>query len=73
VQTVSGPIVGAFAFVGLEDQLVRTTPYWRFVLGLAIVILVLAFPDGLVGGLLKLRERRSGDGDGANATAGAAP
>jgi branched-chain amino acid transport system permease protein len=72
VQTVSGPIVGAFAFVGLEDQLVRTTPYWRFVLGLAIVILVLAFPDGLVGGLLKLRERRSGDGDGANATAGAA-
>ncbi|HWB47103.1 MAG TPA: ABC transporter permease, partial [Hyphomicrobiaceae bacterium] len=57
VQTVSGPIAGAFAFAGLEDQLVRATPYWRFILGLAIVVLVLAFPDGLVGGLLKLRER----------------
>ena len=58
VQTVSGPIVGAFAFAWLQDWLVRAiAEYWRFVLGAAIVVLVLAFPQGLVGGFLKWRER----------------
>jgi branched-chain amino acid transport system permease protein len=57
VQTVSGPIVGAFAFVWLQDWLVRAVAeYWRLVLGAAIVLLVLAFPQGLVGGFLKWRE-----------------
>jgi branched-chain amino acid transport system permease protein len=41
VQTVSGPIAGAFVFAGLEEQLVRFTAYWRFVLGLIIVLLVM--------------------------------
>jgi branched-chain amino acid transport system permease protein len=59
VQTVSGPIVGAFAFAGLSEQLVRATAYWRSVLGAAIVVLVIVFPQGLVGGLLRWRERRS--------------
>jgi branched-chain amino acid transport system permease protein len=62
VQTVSGPIVGAFSFVWLQDWLVRAiSEYWRFVLGAAIVLLVLAFPQGLVGGFLKWRERSGGD------------
>ncbi len=58
VQTVSGPIVGAFVFHGLQEQLVRFTPYWRFILGLVIVLLVVLFPKGLVGTALDWRERR---------------
>ena len=58
VQTVSGPLVGAFAYIGLSEQLVKLTPYWRFALGLAIVLLVSLFPRGLVGGFLAWRERR---------------
>ncbi|MGX5733009.1 ABC transporter permease [Bosea thiooxidans] len=58
VQTVSGPVVGAFAYAGLSEQLTKLTQYWRFALGLAIVLLVVLFPRGLVGGFLALRERR---------------
>ncbi|HJS31542.1 MAG TPA: ABC transporter permease [Alphaproteobacteria bacterium] len=49
VQTVSGPIVGAVVFAGLEEQLLRWTEYWRLVLGAIIVVLVLAFPQGIAG------------------------
>lgn len=57
VQTVSGPIIGAFAYAGLSEQLMKLTMYWRFVLGLSIVLLVVLFPRGLVGAVLALRER----------------
>ena len=57
VQTISGPIVGAFAYAGLSDQLAKFTLYWRFALGLTIVLLVVLFPRGLVGGFLAWRER----------------
>ena len=60
VQTISGPIIGAFVFAGLEEQLMRFTAYWRFILGLVIVLLVILFPKGLVGTVLDWRERRSG-------------
>jgi branched-chain amino acid transport system permease protein len=49
VQTVSGPIVGAVVFAGLEEQLLRWTEYWRSVLCAIIVVLVLAFPQGIAG------------------------
>ena len=49
VDTLAGPIVGALVFRGLEEQLVRATEWWRAGLGLAIVALVLAFPQGLAG------------------------
>jgi branched-chain amino acid transport system permease protein len=58
VETISGPLVGALAFVGLQDWLVRSVAeYWRLLLGGAIVALVLAFPQGIVGGLVAWRER----------------
>lgn len=57
VQTVAGPVVGAFAFAGLSEQLMKATMYWRFVLGLSIVLLVILFPRGLVGASQALRER----------------
>jgi branched-chain amino acid transport system permease protein len=60
IQTISGPIVGAFVFIGVEEQLMRFTAYWRFILGLVIVLLVILFPKGLAGTVLEWRERRSG-------------
>jgi branched-chain amino acid transport system permease protein len=59
IQTLSGPVAGAIVFVGLEEQLMRFTSYWRFILGLVIVLLVILFPKGLVGSALEWRERRS--------------
>ena len=49
VGTMSGPVVGALAYTGLSDLLLRATELWRFVLGAAIVALVLLFPAGLAG------------------------
>ena len=61
VQTVTGPIIGAIAFAGLQEQLVRVTEYWRLVLGLVIVALVLFFPSGLAGALARRFDRRVED------------
>lgn len=44
-----GPVIGAFAFVLLQDQLMSATQYWRFFLGVALAIIVIVFPRGLVG------------------------
>jgi branched-chain amino acid transport system permease protein len=49
INTVTGPIGGAVAYTGLYDVLAQTTSMWRLALGLTIIILVLAFPDGLAG------------------------
>lgn len=51
-----GPVVGAFAFIGLKDQLVSLTQYWRFALGVVLVLLVLLLPNGIMG-LLQARKR----------------
>jgi len=49
VGTMAGPVVGALAYTGLYDALIGAIPQWRFALGLAIVLLVLAFPEGIAG------------------------
>lgn len=49
VETLSGPIIGALAFHGLQEQLVRVVEHWRAAMGLAIIVLVLAFPQGIAG------------------------
>ncbi|MCQ4160450.1 branched-chain amino acid ABC transporter permease, partial [Roseomonas sp. GC11] len=59
VQTVSGPILGAIAFAGLQEQLARATDLWRLLLGLVILALVMFFPNGLAGALDRLRGRWS--------------
>jgi branched-chain amino acid transport system permease protein len=58
LQTLSGPIVGASVFAVLQDSVMRSTEYWRALLGGVILLLVLAFPAGIVGGLAKLFARR---------------
>lgn len=49
VQSLAGPVVGAFAYVGLSDQIVRGVELWRLVLGAGIVLLAVAFRGGLAG------------------------
>jgi branched-chain amino acid transport system permease protein len=58
LQTLTGPIVGAALFTYLQDALLRQTPFWRGLLGLVILLLVLAFPGGIVGALAKWRAAR---------------
>jgi branched-chain amino acid transport system permease protein len=64
VQTLVGPIVGAVTFTWLHDTVARNTDYWRAVLGGIILILVLLFPQGIVGFaqqlLLRLRGAKEG-------------
>ncbi len=49
IQTLTGPIVGAAVFTTLQDTVMRETQYWRAMLGGIILLLVLAFPAGIVG------------------------
>jgi branched-chain amino acid transport system permease protein len=55
IQSLSGPIVGASVYTLLQDTVMRQTEYWRAMLGVIILALVLLFPDGIAGGLAKLR------------------
>jgi branched-chain amino acid transport system permease protein len=60
VQTLTGPIVGASIFATLQDTVMRQTEYWRALLGGIILLLVLAFPQGLVGGFTALWRKAGG-------------
>ncbi len=57
VQTLSGPIVGSVVFVWLQDTIMRSTEYWRALLGATILLLVLVFPQGIAGGVIALARR----------------
>ena len=48
VKTLSGPLAGASVFTLLQDWLSRFE-YWRLALGVMIVVLVIAFPQGIAG------------------------
>jgi len=49
VQTLTGPAWGAALFTWLEDSASRSIDYWRAALGAVILLLVLAFPQGIAG------------------------
>jgi branched-chain amino acid transport system permease protein len=44
-----GPLLGAFVFIFLQDQVMSLTEYWRFVFGAILAIVVIFFPRGLMG------------------------
>ncbi|MEO6984330.1 MAG: ABC transporter permease, partial [Paralcaligenes sp.] len=54
VQTLAGPIVGAAAFKMLQDYFSGLTQYWHALLGGVILLLVLAFPQGIAGSCKRL-------------------
>jgi branched-chain amino acid transport system permease protein len=44
-----GPALGALVFVFLQDVLMASMDYWRFVLGATLIAVVVFFPRGLAG------------------------
>ncbi len=58
LNALSGPLVGAVTFSWLHDTVARMIDYWRAMLGVIILILVLLFPLGIVGSLSRLIYRK---------------
>ena len=56
VKTLAGGVVGAGFFKGLEETLLRFE-YWRLLMGVLIIFIVIAAPEGIAGSLRKLGER----------------
>ncbi len=56
VQTVIGPLAGAAVLHLLQDQVMPLTDYWRMIMGLSIIAIVLVAPRGLVGFIEERRE-----------------
>lgn len=55
-----GPAVGALALILLNQQITSHTQYWPLVLGTMLLILLFAFPGGIVGTLGDLVQRLRG-------------
>ena len=49
IGSLTGPIIGAFAFGGLEAELMANIAFWRAILGVVILALVLVAPAGIMG------------------------
>ncbi|NYT38615.1 ABC transporter permease [Allopusillimonas soli] len=60
IQSLSGPVIGGAVFTVLQDFFVGVTEYWHALFGLVILLVVLAFPQGIAGwaAVLKRREGR---------------
>src|ERR1700758_142525 len=58
VETVSGAVVGAIVYKALSIWLVSQTELSKLVLGAFIVLIVVAFPKGIVGTIEQLKNRR---------------
>ncbi|KRW95175.1 ABC transporter permease [Paracoccus sp. MKU1] len=53
VQSISGPLIGAFAYHIVAVELIRNlADYWRLILGLFIIAFVLGMPQGIVGAFM---------------------
>jgi branched-chain amino acid transport system permease protein len=44
-----GPLVGAFAFIFLQDTVMSVFPYWRLIFGAVLAFIVICAPGGLMG------------------------
>jgi len=58
IQTLTGPVWGAALFTWLQDTMARNIDYWRAVIGAVILLLVLAFPQGITGFIAERLEQR---------------
>jgi len=58
VETVSGAVIGAIVYKALNIWLVSQTDLSKLVLGGFIVLIVVAFPKGIVGMLETIKNRR---------------
>jgi branched-chain amino acid transport system permease protein len=51
VESFAGPLAGAAVYKVLDTLITRVTDYWSAVLGVVLLVLVIAFPRGLMGTL----------------------
>lgn len=49
IQSLLGPVIGAFSYTFLHDYVINITAYWKALLGMVIIGLVLLFPMGIAG------------------------
>lgn len=56
-QEFLGPVLGAFVFILLQDELSSLTQYWRFFLGAILAILVIVLPGGIMGAIRKIKSK----------------
>ncbi|MCR9257026.1 MAG: ABC transporter permease [Alphaproteobacteria bacterium] len=57
VGSLFGPMIGALGYTVAKAELLAITDHWRLILGLGILVIVIAVPDGLFG--LYRRVRRA--------------
>ncbi|WP_316227546.1 branched-chain amino acid ABC transporter ATP-binding protein/permease, partial [Bradyrhizobium sp. SZCCHNR1047] len=56
--TVIGPVIGALCIEVASAYLANSLPYvWELIVGLALIIVILVFPDGLLGAVMRLFKR----------------
>ncbi|WP_284419034.1 MULTISPECIES: branched-chain amino acid ABC transporter ATP-binding protein/permease [unclassified Bradyrhizobium] len=71
--TVIGPVIGALCIEVASAYLANSLPYvWELIVGLALIIVILVFPDGLLGAAMRLI-KRGGSGQGAGTMLRPAP
>ncbi|WP_244423351.1 branched-chain amino acid ABC transporter ATP-binding protein/permease [Bradyrhizobium sp. ORS 375] len=53
--TVIGPVIGALCIEVASAYLANSLPYvWELIVGLALIVVILVFPDGLLGAVMRL-------------------
>ncbi len=65
VGSLTGAVVGAFAFVALTEVFQALTTHWQLLLGAAIVLLVIFLPGGLASVAGRFRRTLVGEADDA--------
>jgi len=58
IGTLLGPIIGSTVFVFVRDEFTTRFQAWQFMFGLVFVVVVLLFPNGLIGIINRLRNSR---------------
>jgi branched-chain amino acid transport system permease protein len=55
-----GPLLGAFAFIFLQDTVMSVVPYWRLIFGALLAFIVICAPGGLMALFTRRREATGG-------------
>ncbi len=58
--TLAGPVIGAFAIPALMEYLQALQEYSMIIFGILLIVVIIFFPMGLMGGLTTLRNRIAG-------------
>jgi branched-chain amino acid transport system permease protein len=59
-----GPFIGAMVFILIEDNIGARTEYWPLIIGSIMLVMVIVFPKGIVGEVLRLKARFGKNGTG---------